>query len=146
MGVFNIYIAGAMGGIPYTTYKPRRNDIKNGLTDFYNNNSNSYPYILYVTDPSDYYNYNNQVHKTEKEVMNFELNKVRHSDLIVVDFYESYSLGTMTELTIAHEHRIPIIGINDQDNILHPWQIEMCERIFDSIDDAVMYIGEFYLS
>ena len=146
MDVFNIYIAGAMGGVPYETYKPRRNNIKNGLVNYYNSNSNSYPYLLYVTDPSDYYNYDNQVHKTEKEVMNFELNKVRNSNLIVVDFYESYSLGTMTELTIAHEHRIPIIGINDQDNILHPWQIEMCERIFDSIDDAVMYIGEFYLN
>lgn len=146
MEVFNIYIAGAMGEIPYETYKPRRNDIKNRLVEYYNNNSNSFPYLLYVTDPSDYYNYDNQVHKTEKEVMNFELNKVRNSNLIVVDFYESYSLGTMAELTVAHEHRIPIIGINDQDNILHPWQIEMCERIFDSIDDAVMHIGEFYLS
>lgn len=146
MEVFSVYIAGGMSGIPYDEYKSRRNNVKDKLFKYYENNCDSYPYILYVTDPSDYYNYDNQVHKSEKEVMNFELNRVRNSNIIVVDFLNVYSLGTMTELAIAHEHRIPIIGINDMNNELHPWQVEMCDRIFDTVEDTVQYVGEFYLS
>ena len=78
--------------------------------------------------------------------MQFELNRVRNSKLVVVDFFKVNSIGTMAELAIAYEHRIPIIGINECNKELHPWQIEMCDRIFDDMDEAIQFIGDYYLS
>lgn len=146
MEVYNIYLAGGMSGVPYEIYKPRRNKIKQDLVKYRENNLDSYPYYIYVTDPSDYYNYDNQFHTSEKEVMQFELNRVRNSKLVVVDFFKVNSIGTMAELAIAYEHRIPIIGINECNKELHPWQIEMCDRIFDDMDEAIQFIGDYYLS
>ena len=77
--------------------------------------------------------------------MEFDLYKVRNSDLIIVNFNDPNSLGTMAELAIAYEKRIPIIGLNEDRNELHSWQIEMCARIFDNIGDMIMYVKDYYL-
>ena len=77
--------------------------------------------------------------------MEFDLHKVRNSNLVIVGFNAPKSLGTMAEMAIAYEHKIPIIGWNGADEILHPWQTEMCNRIFTDIDELIDYISEFYL-
>ena len=78
--------------------------------------------------------------------MEFDLHKVRGSDLIIVNFNDVYSLGTMAEIAIAYERKIPIIGINLKNQDLHPWQIEMTNRIFTDIDKMIDYVKEYYLS
>ena len=62
---------------------------------------------------------------TQHEGMEFDLNRVRSSDLIIVNFNDVYSLGTMAEIATAYERRIPIIGLNENNQDLHPWQTEM---------------------
>jgi hypothetical protein len=62
-----------------------------------------------------------------------------------VNFNDKQSLGTMSEIAIAYDRRIPIIGFNIADQDLHPWQVCMCERIFDKINDLIEYVKEFYL-
>jgi len=52
--------------------------------------------------------------------MEFDLNKVRHSDLIICNFNDMFSLGTMAELAIAYERRIPVIGLDINKQTLHP--------------------------
>ena len=78
--------------------------------------------------------------------MEFDLNKVRNSDLIIVNFNDMYSLGTMSEIAIAYEKRIPIIGLDTDNQNLHPWQIEMTNRIFSNIDEMLNYIKYYYLT
>ncbi len=78
--------------------------------------------------------------------MEFDLNKVRHSDLIICNFNDIYSLGTMAELAIAYERRIPVIGLNVDEQTLHPWQIEFCTRIFNDMDEMLDYVKDFYLT
>ena len=56
-----------------------------------------------------------------------------------------YSLGSMSELAIAYDRRIPIIGLDDNKQELHPWQIEMCNRIFDDINEMLDYVVDYYL-
>ena len=82
-----------------------------------------------------------------REVMEFDFNKVRNSDLIIVNFNDLKSLDTMTELTIAYEHRIPVLGLCTDENysMLHPRQKEMSNRIFGDIDELINYVIEYYV-
>lgn len=105
-------------------------------------------YNILITNPNDYFNFMSEVpaYKTQREVMEFDLNKVRNANLVIVNFNNMYSLGTMAEIAIAYERRIHIIGLNESNQELHPWQIEMCNRIFDDIYDMLDYVKDFYLS
>lgn len=78
--------------------------------------------------------------------MEFDLNKVRNCNLFIINFNDMYSLGSMAELAIAYERKVPIIGLNANMQTLHPWQIEMCNRIFCDIDEMLDYIEDFYLN
>ena len=102
-----------------------------------------------ICNPNDYYSFydNSPRYSTMREVMEFDLNKVRNSDLIIVNFNDLKSLGTMAELAIAYEHRIPVIGLCSEENypMLHPWQKEMCNRIFGDIDEMLDYVEDYYL-
>lgn len=100
-----------------------------------------------VINPNDYFNFKEEppAYKTQREIMEFDLNKVRNADLIIVNFNDMYSLGTMSEIAIAYEKRIPIIGFDLDNQTLHPWQIEMSNRIFDDIDEMLEYVQHYYL-
>ena len=61
------------------------------------------------------------------------------------NFNDNWSLGTMSEIAIAYDRGIPVIGLNVDNQELHSWQVCMCERIFNNIDEMVDYIEDFYL-
>ena len=102
-----------------------------------------------ICNPNDYYSFydNSPRYSTMREVMEFDLNKVRNSNLIIVNFNDLKSLGTMAELAIAYEHRIPVIGLCSEENypMLHPWQKEMSNRIFGDIDELIEYVIGYYV-
>ena len=102
-----------------------------------------------ICNPNDYYSFydNAPRYSTMREVMEFDLNKVRNSDLIIVNFNDLKSLGTMAELAIAYEHRIPVLGLCTEESysMLHPWQKEMSNRIFGDIDELIEYVIEYYV-
>ncbi len=104
-------------------------------------------YKVRVINPNDFFNFVEEPkrYKTQREVMEFDLNKVRNSDLIIVNFNDIYSLGSMAEIAIAYEKRIPIIGLDVDKQVLHPWQIEFCTRIFNDMDEMLDYVKDFYL-
>ena len=77
--------------------------------------------------------------------MELDLDKLRRSDLVIINFNDMYSLGSMAELAIAYEKRIPVIGLNIDRQVLHPWQECMCNRIFNDIDELLDYVEDFYL-
>ena len=100
-----------------------------------------------VINPNDYFNFVDSPAKynSELEVMKFDLYKLCNSDLVIINFNDMYSLGSMAELAIAYDRRIPVIGLNEQSQKLHPWQQCMCERIFTDMDTMLDYVEEFYL-
>ncbi len=104
-------------------------------------------YRVRVINLNDYFNFIDEPpqYKSQSEVMNLDLHKLRNSDLIIVNFNDMYSLGSMAELAIAHERRIPVIGLDIDNQTLHPWQQCMCERIFNDLDKMLDYIQDFYL-
>lgn len=137
-----IYLAGGVSGLSFDEANQYRQDIKVALMSM----NGDHIYSCNVCNPMDYYNFESQYHETEKEIMRFDLDRVRNSDLIVVNFNSPKSLGTMSELAIAYDRHIPIIGLNECGDILHPWQEEMCNRIFTDTEELIEHIINYYLN
>ena len=104
-------------------------------------------YRVNVINPNDYFNFLDEApqYKSQDEVMRFDLHKLRNSNLVIINFNDIYSLGSMSEIAIAYDRGIPVIGLNEDNQTLHPWQICMCERIFNDIDEMLDYVEDFYL-
>ena len=100
-----------------------------------------------AVNPNDYFNFVDEPpqYNTQDEVMRLDLHKLRNSNLVIANFNDMYSLGSMAEIAIAYDRNIPIIGLNESEQELHPWQICMPERIFNNIDEMLDYIINFYL-
>jgi nucleoside 2-deoxyribosyltransferase len=96
-------------------------------------------------DPTMYYSLFEKQHKSEREVFEFDLNALRKSDLVIVNFNVPQSIGTAMELMLANELHIPIIGYNKNDFELHPWLECCCSRICDSFEELVTHVADFYL-
>ena len=104
-------------------------------------------YKVKVINPNDYFNFKEEIpqYKSQREVMELDLHKLRDSDLIIVNFNDPISLGSMAEMAIAYDRHIPIIGLDADKQALHPWQIEMCNRNFDNMDEMLDYVEDYYL-
>lgn len=132
-----------MSGLSYEEYNTWRVDISQKL--LHNSTRYDCDVRLQLVNPVDYFNFEEQYHKTEREVMKFDLRHVKSSDLIIVNFNKAVSQGTTAELAVAYDHDIPILGLNEKDVELHPWDIEFCDRIFTSMDKLVDYVTNFYM-
>ena len=144
--MFNIYLSGSITGVK------SRNEVLNRfyLKEIFENNNNvyEYKYKVDVFNPIEHFNYIDKTnYKNEKQIMRYELDRLRKSDLVIVDFHNHNSLGTMAELAIAYEHKIPIIGFNPTLKELHPWIVEMCDVIFDfnELSKLAEYVQNNYL-
>lgn len=104
-------------------------------------------YNVTVINPNDYFSFKDDSpeYDTQREVMELDIHKLRNSDLVIINFNDKWSLGSMAELAIAYEKRIPVIGVDVDGQKLHPWQECMCQRIFDDMDKMLDYIQNFYL-
>lgn len=131
-----------MTGLTYEEQTHWREQIAKRLNETYKSELHN----VHTVNPVRYYNFEEKRHKTEREVMNFDLHKVRNSNLVIVNFNAPNSLGTMAEMTVAHEHNIPIIGLNEGNNELHPWQECCCERIFNNMEELLYYVTDYYLN
>lgn len=145
MNIYTIYLAGGMGKFGKESFDEGnqwRVCCKKVLE------ACECDYKVKVTNPNDYFNFveNPPTYALQREVMEFDLNKVRNADLIIVNFNDVYSLGTMAEIAIAYEKKTPIIGLNKYKLNLHPWQIEMCNRIFSNINEMLDYVRNYYLT
>ena len=139
-----IYLSGGMGKFGKDNFDEGNNwrkHCKNTLENF-----NIHKNVI-VENPNDYFNFIDEPRYTsEREVMEFDLHKVRNSDLVIINFNDKFSLGSMAELAIAYDRRIPVIGYDIDEQNLHPWQKEMCVRVFNDIGDMLRYIKDFYLT
>ena len=142
METVKIYLSGGMGNISFEEQSKWRKQIIQAIKygDYHCEKNTVF------FNPVDYYNFTEVRYKSEREVMEFDLNALRNSDLVIVNFNDPNSLGTCAELAVAYEIKIPIIGINKNGNKLHPWLECFCNRICTDIREAVNYVVEFYLN
>ena len=143
---FQIYLAGGMGKFGKDKFFESDNWRKYCKITLENYDTDRYK--VHVINPNDYFNFADETprYASQREVIEFDLNKVRHSDLVIINFNDMYSLGSMGELAIAYDRRIPVIGVDTNEQNLHPWQIEMCQRVFNSLDLLLDYVEDYYLT
>lgn len=100
-----------------------------------------------VFDPTEHFSFDDLENNiiTNKEIMDIDIWNLRNSDLIVMNFNNPNSIGTAIELGIAYEKNIPILGLNAANYSLHPWQKEMCVKIFTDLEDLFLYMVKHYL-
>lgn len=87
-------------------------------------------------------------YRSDKEVMEYDLYRVRHADILIVNFNDPSSIGSACEMAVAYELKIPIIGLceNGEERILHPWLREFCNCIFTDREELILYLVRHYIS
>lgn len=138
METFKIYLAGSMGDISFEESNKWRVQGKKILESL------ECEYRVNVINPNDYYNFKEKAYETEKEIIRFDLHKVRTSNLILVNL-NGKSLGTAMELQHAFDHGIPIVGFKDDGTALHPWLEFTCDRVFDNLLGSLEFIENYHL-
>lgn len=144
----NIYLAGAMSCYFNTDQhdypKKWREEAKEYVYEYYDD--------ITIVSPTDYYEIGNDYHKSESEVMRFDLRMVREADIILCNLKDiNTSLGTSDEIFYAFISGKPIIGfLEDETDIknVHPWKIEQIDRIEtgkDAMKNALDYIYKYYV-
>lgn len=141
METVKIYLSGSMSGVSFEEQSKWRKQVQDAIN--FNYDCEKKPYFF---NPVNYYNFEEVRHKSEREVMEFDLNALRYSDLVIVNFNDPTSIGTAMELMLAKERNIPIIGFGVNGQTIHPWLLECCTRVCDSLREAVEHVVDFYLN
>lgn len=99
-----------------------------------------------VIDPTKYFSYEEKRHKTQRQVKQYYLWQIAHSDIVLLNCDGAdVSIGTAQEVQFAVDHNIPVIGFGS--GSAYPWITEAdCQVVFDSMHEAVDYIRDFYMS
>jgi len=137
---FKIYLAGGMGSLSWEAQTIWRELVE----DMLNSKSDSFKFKLEIINPTSFYNFKAKRHDSELEIMKYDLRHVKSSDLIFVNYNDPKSIGTASELAVAYDRDIPIIGINIGEE-LHPWLVAVVDKMFNEVESAVKYIMDFYL-
>lgn len=142
--VFQIYLAGGMQDLSFEEQNEWRERICDqiiAMSRILNGNMKE----VNIINPVDYYSFQAELHDTEKEVVRFDTNFVRNSDLIIVNANDPKSIGTSIEIAIAYEHHIPVLILNTENKKLHAWWVQMTDKIFNDVDKLCEYVYAFYL-
>lgn len=135
-----IYLAGACKGLPDlgTTWRKK-------CVSWVKTYNELYPECKIITyDPTDYFKRDGSNCLSNKQVKNFYLNYlIKKSDLILVNLNDSInSIGTAQELQFCVDNKIPVIGFGK--NNVYEWFFEDCDVVFDSLNDALGYIVDYF--
>lgn len=141
METVKIYLSGAMGSVSFEEQSKWRKQIIDTIK--YNYDVSKKPIFF---NPVDYYGFEEKRHKSEREVFEFDLYNLRNSNLVVVNFNDSKSIGTAMELLLAKELHIPVVGFGVNGQTIHPWLLECCTRVCNDIREAASHVVEFYLN
>lgn len=98
-----------------------------------------------VINPTNFFSYAEKKHKTNKQIKNFYMSKIKTCDVVLVNLKNSaLSCGTCMEVQYAVDHQIPVIGFNNEN--AYPWVAEVdCDVVFNNLLEAVDYIRDYYM-
>lgn len=138
MRKIKVYEAGKMSGLTLEEMNGWREKAKK-LFNLKTDNA------VHCINPVEFYNFEMDSESyTEKEVKEFDLTMVKHSDIVLANLDYPNSIGTAIELHMAHDvWGIPVIAFGTKVN--HPWiELSVTKKCKD-LTEAVNYIIEFYL-
>ena len=135
-----IYAAGAITGLTYQQHFVWRDDLSATISECTKGKWNVFNPSLHISDLEEF-------SMEEREAMDYDLYHLLRSDLVVVNFsYKANSFGTVAEMGAAYTHHIPIIGLNETEEELHPWQRDMCLKIFTDYNMMIKYLVDHFLN
>ena len=137
-----IYLSGTITGADYAYANEWRGKIKDTIEE-------GTKYRWKCFNPMEHFNYDivPEYGFTEREVMNYELNMLKKSDLVICRWDANKSIGTACELATAYNLGIPIIVfVEDPELKIHPWIESMAEHIFTEWNYMMHYLAEHYLN
>ncbi len=134
-----IYLAGGISDIAWEKATEWRNKLADNIYDVTQGTWRCF-------DPCDHMNEFGEA-ISDAESVEFDFDHLRHSRLMVVSFeHTQKSTGTLIELGVAYENRIPIIGYNPTNNKLHPWIRRICTHICMSENGLYQLLCDHYLN
>lgn len=142
-----IYLAGKMSGLNFNEMNSWRVQLKSLLE----NCSEDVDISIRVINPCDYYNFDEPRHQSQAEIMDYDLERVRESDLVIVNLDGlDTSDGTKIEIYEAKKRcNIPVIAYNPCGQVdfttIHPWLQCCITRIEHKMTDIKDYIRDFYM-
>ena len=135
-----IYAAGAITGLTYQQHFIWRDDLAATIRECTKGK-------WCVFNPSFHTSDIDEWNMGDKESLDYDLYHLLRSDLVVVSFnLKPDSIGTAIELGAAYTHQIPIIGLNETGEPIHPWQREICLKIFDDYNKMVKYLVDHFIN
>lgn len=145
----NIFLIGAvqMCGKESEEAKGWRDEVKEYFSKYCTN--------FECISPTDYYEYGSNYHKTDREVMRFDLRKVREADIMLINLKGiRESIGSSDEIFYAYMLGKPIIGFIEKNivgnkliNYVHKWKYEQIDRIEtgeNALKKACDYVRNYY--
>lgn len=146
MKEYKIYTCGKMSGIPFEQQMQWRKSLEAFARDKYDGSDK----IKFIHPPL-YFNYEHMMHKTEREILDWEMMQLHECDIVVVNLEgidstvgSHMELGAVQGINRFGDKYIYVVGIGE-DNNLHPWIKETCNRIESNYSDAATYIIEYLL-
>lgn len=145
MKEYKVYTCGKMSGIPYEKQMDWRYKIEE-LIKAKTNKS-----VTFIHPPL-FYGYHMEMHKSEREVKEWELNQVCDSDIVIVNIDDvntsigsHFEMGAVYGANVAGNKHITVIGFGNSKSEIHPWIDLSFLRFEESIEDAAEYIATYLL-
>lgn len=135
-----IYLSGAITGIPKQESYEWRKIIKDTFEDIEPDRVHVYNPLDHFSEMSIYIGKLN-----DSEIMDVDLYKLRNSDFVFHNCAYSKSLGTMAEIAIAYERKIPILSFNEKQEEIHPWLRGMISKIFTNKEELIDFFVRHYM-
>lgn len=142
-----IYTCGKMSGISFIEQMMWRSRIESEIKSSLDCGQS----VKFIHPPL-YYNYEENNHKTEREILEWEMTQVHDCDILIVNLDgiedttgSHMELGAVQGINRFGDKHIFVVGLGKSDN-LHPWIKESCIRIEDDYAKAAEYIVEYLLT
>lgn len=145
MKEFKIYTCGKMNGISYEKQMEWRCKIQELIE------SKTDKKVTFIHPPL-FYGYHEIMHKSEREVKEWELNQVCDSDIVIVNLdgiNESigshFEMGAICGANIVGNKQITVIGVGEVKPEIHPWIGLSFLRHEECLEDAADFIATYLL-
>lgn len=141
---YKTYLIGKINGTFYEEQKEWRMIAERVAKQY----CNLYDKKLTVINPADYYDFKDNNHKTEHEVMHFNLYHATSSDFVIVNLKGlNASVDSVIEIRECFNKGVFILGFGSNDDIaeLHPWLKMMFYRIENTVPQVFDYLVEYML-
>lgn len=143
--MIKIYTAGKMAGLTYKQQMEWREKLEKLV---YERTSDPVKFI----HPPRFYSYSYPTHKSEREVMDWDLGHLKECDIVAVNLEgittsigTHFELATVNALNQSGNKHIYTIGFNKSDQNLHPWIELSLHRYENTIEEAADYIAQYLI-